>query len=362
MNPQAKMHTRIRQNPRPIRSQPCTDYGQAAWLDFLARGFIAEGRLEKLVAARWAHRRHLQSLDLREGDRRQRGIRFGAEGRSMAEGDLDVMTLYERLAIEDIQHAADVLRPVFEATKRGGWLCQPGSLALSGDETPRRRSPRRGACGGEVGRRQCHDQGAGHRRRPAGDPRSSSARASTSTSRCCSRSRSTSRSPKPIWPVSSSWSRRAATPPAIASVASFFVSRIDVAVDKLIDERLAESGAPTSASAGRDSGQGRHRQCQARLSALQAPVRRRALGEAARQGRAGAAAAVGEHRHQEQALQRRALCRGADRARHGQHHAAGHHGCVPRPWEAAAQPGGEYRASRAGDGDPGARPASPSTR
>ena len=28
------------------------------------------------------------------------------------------MALYERLAIEDIQHAADVLRPVFEATER----------------------------------------------------------------------------------------------------------------------------------------------------------------------------------------------------------------------------------------------------
>jgi transaldolase / glucose-6-phosphate isomerase len=32
-------------------------------------------------------------------------------------GDCDVVALYERLAIEDIRHAADMLRPVYEATK-----------------------------------------------------------------------------------------------------------------------------------------------------------------------------------------------------------------------------------------------------
>ena len=46
------------------------------------------------------------------------------------------------------------------------------------------------------------------------------------------------RSSKPIWPASNIWSPKAATPARIASVASFFVSRIDVAVDGLIEERL----------------------------------------------------------------------------------------------------------------------------
>jgi transaldolase len=35
-----------------------------------------------------------------------------------AQRDFDVMVLYERLAIEDIQHAADVLRPVYNAIER----------------------------------------------------------------------------------------------------------------------------------------------------------------------------------------------------------------------------------------------------
>ena len=34
-----------------------------------------------------------------------------------AEGDCSVMSLYEHLAIADIRHAADALRPVYEATK-----------------------------------------------------------------------------------------------------------------------------------------------------------------------------------------------------------------------------------------------------
>ncbi len=42
----------------------------------------------------------------------------------------------------------------------------------------------------------------------------------------------------------------------------------------------------------------------------------------AAQRRAAAAPALGEHRHQEPGLQRRALRRDADRAAHGQHHAA----------------------------------------
>ena len=103
-------------------------------------------------------------------------------------------------------------------------------------------------------------------------------------------------------------------------------------------------------TAERAEGQGRHRQRQARLPGLQAPVLRRALGQARGQGRQAAAAAVGFHRHQEQGLQRRAVCRGADRPQHRQHRAAGNAGCVPRPWQAARQPRGEYRgrAPRAG--------------
>ena len=92
-------------------------------------------------------------------------------------------------------------------------------------------------------------------------------------------------------------------PSHVASVASFFVSRIDTMVDKQLDEKIAKANDPEREGAPRRAeGQGRHRQRQDRLSGLQAPVRRRALGEARRQGRQAAAAALGLHRHQEQGL------------------------------------------------------------
>ncbi len=55
-----------------------------------------------------------------------------------AKGDVDAQTIYETLAIQDIQHAADLLRPVYEATNRvDGYVSLEVSpyLALRTDET-----------------------------------------------------------------------------------------------------------------------------------------------------------------------------------------------------------------------------------
>lgn len=91
------------------------DQGQAAWLDFVSRGYIADGRLKKLVeedglsgvtsnpAIFEKAIAHSEEYD---------GALRGAE----AGADMSVMTLFERLAIEDIRHAADVLRPVYDET------------------------------------------------------------------------------------------------------------------------------------------------------------------------------------------------------------------------------------------------------
>src|ERR1700680_3162575 len=59
MNPQAKRTPEDARKPTPGSPGPGSpaatplaslhDYGQAPWLDFVARGFIAEGGLKKLV-------------------------------------------------------------------------------------------------------------------------------------------------------------------------------------------------------------------------------------------------------------------------------------------------------------------------
>jgi transaldolase/glucose-6-phosphate isomerase len=93
------------------------DCGQAVWLDFLARRFIAEGGLKKLV-----EQDGLTGVTSNPSIF-EKAIAGSADYDSSlnvveSEHDCDVMALYELLAIEDIRHAADALRPVYEATKR----------------------------------------------------------------------------------------------------------------------------------------------------------------------------------------------------------------------------------------------------
>lgn len=92
--------------------------GQAAWLDFLSRSFIAGGQLETLVTRdRFTGVTSNPSIFEKAigGSADYDAALKGAE----SGGDLDVMALYERCAVADIQNAADVLRPVYEATHGG---------------------------------------------------------------------------------------------------------------------------------------------------------------------------------------------------------------------------------------------------
>jgi len=88
-------------------------HGQAVWLDFLARGFIARGDLKALIdndglkgvtSNPSIFEKAIASSD--EYD--------AAVGKALAKRDLPVAELFERVAVEDIQSAADVLRPVYD--------------------------------------------------------------------------------------------------------------------------------------------------------------------------------------------------------------------------------------------------------
>ncbi|MGD0850724.1 bifunctional transaldolase/phosoglucose isomerase [Bradyrhizobium sp.] len=91
-------------------------HGQAVWLDFLARGFVAKGDLKKLIDTDGVKgvtsnpsifEKAISSSD--EYD--------GPIGSALKNGDRPVAELFEHVAIEDIQHAADVLRPVYDELK-----------------------------------------------------------------------------------------------------------------------------------------------------------------------------------------------------------------------------------------------------
>jgi transaldolase / glucose-6-phosphate isomerase len=240
MNSQARRQPPDQVKPAASPLASLHRYGQAPWLDFLARGFIADGHLKKLV-----------EHDGLTGVTSNPSIFEKAIGGSTeydsalkeiaAEGDFDVMKLYERLAIEDIRHAADVLRPVFEATEGAdGYVSLEVSpyLAMSTEATvvEARRLWR------EVGRDNVMIKVPAT---SAGLPaiRQLIADGINVNITLLFSQQVYEQVVEAYLAGLEQLAAQDGDPGRVASVASFFVSRIDVAVDKLIDGRLAQGGA-----------------------------------------------------------------------------------------------------------------------
>ncbi|HEY2138019.1 MAG TPA: bifunctional transaldolase/phosoglucose isomerase [Xanthobacteraceae bacterium] len=232
-------------NPQPSpKSEPKVSplaslhaYGQAPWLDFLARRFVAEGGLKKLV-----------EQDGLTGVTSNPSIFEKAIGGSkdydaslkaiLGAHDLDVMALYERLAIEDIQNAADVLRTVYDATERAdGYVSLEVSpyLAMKTDET--------------VAEAQRLWRAVGRPNLMIKVPATSAGLPAIerligegiNVNITLLFSQDTYEQVAEAYLAGlEHLAAHGGDPGRVASVASFFVSRIDVAVDKLIDERLAQ--------------------------------------------------------------------------------------------------------------------------
>jgi len=90
-----------------------TTHGQAIWLDFLARGFIANGELKALVDSDGV-RGVTSNPSIFEKAIGGSDEYDGAVSALLKERDRPVADLYEALAVEDIQRAADALHSVYD--------------------------------------------------------------------------------------------------------------------------------------------------------------------------------------------------------------------------------------------------------
>lgn len=118
----------------PLKS--LNNYGQSVWLDYVRRNILIDGELKKMIKE-----------DGLKGMTSNPAIfekaiggssDYDAEIAKLAGQDLSPMALYERLAIEDIQMAADLLKPVYEETKgKDGYVSLEVSphLAFKTEET-----------------------------------------------------------------------------------------------------------------------------------------------------------------------------------------------------------------------------------
>ena len=118
----------------PLKS--LEEFGQSAWLDFIERNFLSDG-LQVLI-----DRDGLKGMTSNPSIFEKamgHGTNYDAGFKELAAaGDVDAQSIYETLAIQDIQKAADLLLPVYQASKRmDGYVSLEVSpyLALRTDDT-----------------------------------------------------------------------------------------------------------------------------------------------------------------------------------------------------------------------------------
>jgi transaldolase/glucose-6-phosphate isomerase len=94
------------------------DHRQAVWLDFLSRDFIVSGGLKKLVdedgLRGLTSNPSIFEQAIGKSDEYDEAI-----ARMLEQHDRSAGEIFECLAVEDIRHATDVLSPVFDATHGG---------------------------------------------------------------------------------------------------------------------------------------------------------------------------------------------------------------------------------------------------
>ncbi|MFO1110255.1 MAG: bifunctional transaldolase/phosoglucose isomerase [Bradyrhizobium sp.] len=216
-------------------------HGQAVWLDFLARGFVAKGDLKKLIESDGVKgvtsnpaifEKAIGSSD--EYD--------GSIAKALKKGDRSVADLFEAVAVEDIQNAADVLRPVYEATDGAdGYVSLEVSPYLANDTKGTVAEAKR--LWKDVHRKNLMVKvPATEEGLPAIE---------TLIAKGISINVTLLFSQKVYREVAQAYiaglEKHVAgggDPSHVASVASFFVSRIDSSVDKQLDEKIAKANDP----------------------------------------------------------------------------------------------------------------------
>jgi transaldolase / glucose-6-phosphate isomerase len=223
------------------RLKSLADHGQAVWLDFLSRGFTAKGGLKKLV-----------DEDGLRGVTSNPSIFEQAIGHSdeydapiarlLQAGDQSVGDIFEHLAVEDIQQATDVLRPVYDATKGAdGFVSIEVSPYLAKDTKGTIDEAKR--LWRAVDRKNVMIKVPGT---PEGLPAIHDliAEGINVNITLLFAQAVYEEVVEAYLSGLEALAARGGDVSRIASVASFFVSRIDTAVDKLIDDKIAQANDP----------------------------------------------------------------------------------------------------------------------
>lgn len=120
----------IPKEANPLRG--LSDFGQSVWLDYIRRSLITSGELKRLIVEDGL-RGVTSNPSIFE-----KAIVGSTDYESVIESKesaaLDAKQLYEKIAIKDVQDAADILRPVYDESKRkDGYVSLEVSPLLAND-------------------------------------------------------------------------------------------------------------------------------------------------------------------------------------------------------------------------------------
>ena len=105
---------RISRRISPVKA--LLDFGQSPWLDFIQRGLLNDGELERMIAE-WGLR-GLTSNPVIFEKAIAHTHEYDCDIAALARDGSSAEEIYETLAIQDVQQAADALLPVYESTDR----------------------------------------------------------------------------------------------------------------------------------------------------------------------------------------------------------------------------------------------------
>ena len=217
------------------------NHGQAVWLDFLARGFIANGDLKNLIDSDGV-KGVTSNPSIFEKAIGSSDEYDGAIGQALKKADRPVADLFEHVAIEDIQHAADVLRPLYDRLKGAdGFVSLEVSPYLAMDTKGTLVEAKR--LWKNVKRRNLMVKVPAT---PEGLPAIKHLiGAGISINITLLFSQTVYRQVAEAYLAGlEKYVAGGGDPSHVASVASFFISRIDSAVDKQLDDRIAKANDP----------------------------------------------------------------------------------------------------------------------
>lgn len=226
------------------------DFGQSPWLDFLSRGLIESGELARLIeedgiAGVTSNPAIFEKAIVAGNDYDDTIAELAAEGKNAQE-------IYEILTVEDVRSAADILRPMYDRTEgRDGYVSLEVNPHLARDTEGTLEEARR--LWGKVDRPNLLIKvPATVEGLPAIEQLiSEGINVNVTLLFGLPRYREV------VEAYIAGLERRAASGSpvrGIASVASFFLSRIDVAIDPLLEEMIA-AGGPKAEKAGRLRGE-----------------------------------------------------------------------------------------------------------